>query len=170
MDRFGILALLEAKPGKEREVADFLKSARSLVLQEVGTSTWFAFQTGPASFGIFDTFADEDGRKAHLAGEVARLCCISSVGRSWLLRSGSSGDSEDIEQLVDEAHLVLHVRLAHEAMTAADHPHHLKAFDRSRRRLHCLKASRGANDSLQCTVVRFNEVVQILARAMLGIA
>ncbi len=72
MDRFGILALLEAKPGKEQEVADFLRSARPLVLQEVGTSAWFAFQTGPASFGIFDTFADEDGRKAHLTGEVAK--------------------------------------------------------------------------------------------------
>jgi quinol monooxygenase YgiN len=72
MDRFGILALLEAKPGKEQEVADFLQSARPLVLQEVGTSTWFAFQTGPASFGIFDTFADEDGRSAHLTGEVAK--------------------------------------------------------------------------------------------------
>jgi quinol monooxygenase YgiN len=72
MDRFGILALLEAKPGKEKEVADFLKSARPLVLQEVGTSTWFAFQTGPASFGIFDTFVDENGRQAHLTGEVAK--------------------------------------------------------------------------------------------------
>ncbi len=72
MDRFGILALLEAKPGKEQEVAEFLQSARPLVLQEVGTSAWFAFQTGPASFGIFDTFADEDGRKAHLTGAVAK--------------------------------------------------------------------------------------------------
>lgn len=72
MDRFGILALLEAKPGKEKEVADFLKSARPLVLQEAGTSAWFAFQTGPASFGIFDTFADENGRQAHLTGEVAK--------------------------------------------------------------------------------------------------
>lgn len=72
MDRFGILALLEAKPGKEQEVAEFLQSARPLVLQEVGTSAWFAFQTGPTSFGIFDTFADEDGRKAHLTGAVAK--------------------------------------------------------------------------------------------------
>jgi quinol monooxygenase YgiN len=72
MDRFGILAVLEAKPGKERDVAEFLKSARPLVLQEVGTSTWFAFQTGPTSFGIFDTFADEDGRNAHLTGAVAK--------------------------------------------------------------------------------------------------
>jgi hypothetical protein len=71
MDRFGILAILEAKPGTEQEVAEFLKSARPLVLQEVGTSTWFAFQTGPTSFGIFDTFADENGRNAHLTGAVA---------------------------------------------------------------------------------------------------
>jgi quinol monooxygenase YgiN len=72
MDRFGILAILEAKPCKEQEVAEFLKSARPLVLQEVGTSTWFAFQTAPTSFGIFDTFADEDGRNAHLTGAVAK--------------------------------------------------------------------------------------------------
>lgn len=72
MDRFGILAILEAKPGKEKEVAEFLKSARPLVLQEVGTSSWFAFQTGLTSFGIFDTFADEDGRNDHLTGAVAK--------------------------------------------------------------------------------------------------
>jgi quinol monooxygenase YgiN len=72
MDRFGILALLEAKQGKETEVAEFLKSARPLVLEEAGTSTWFAFQTGPSSFGIFDTFADETGRDAHLMGAVAK--------------------------------------------------------------------------------------------------
>jgi quinol monooxygenase YgiN len=72
MDRLSILALLEAKPGKEQEVADFLKSAKQLVLQEPGTLKWFAFQTGPATFGIFDTFADEEGRKAHLTGEVAK--------------------------------------------------------------------------------------------------
>ena len=72
MDRFGILALLEAKSGKEQEVADFLKSARPLVLEEVGTSAWFAFRTGPNTFGIFDTFPDEEGRKAHLTGAVAK--------------------------------------------------------------------------------------------------
>ena len=72
MDHFGILVVLEAKHGKAQEVADFLTSAQQLVLQEPGTSTWFAFQTGPATFGIFDTFTDEDGRKAHLTGEVAK--------------------------------------------------------------------------------------------------
>jgi|ERR1700739_562044 len=72
MDRFGILVILQAKPGKESELAKFLQSARALVLEETGTSAWFALQTGPSEFGIFDTFADEDGRKAHLAGAVAK--------------------------------------------------------------------------------------------------
>ena len=72
MDRLGILVLLQTKPGKEREVAQFLQSARPLVLAETGTSTWFAFQTGPSEFGIFDTFVNEDGRNAHLAGELAK--------------------------------------------------------------------------------------------------
>jgi quinol monooxygenase YgiN len=72
MDRLGILAILEAKPGKEQEVADFLKSAKQLVLQEPGTLKWFALQIGPTSFGIFDTFADENGRQAHATGEIAK--------------------------------------------------------------------------------------------------
>lgn len=72
MDRFGILATLEARPGKEGEVEDFLESAQALVTQENGTLTWFAFRLGPASFGIFDTFADEDGLHAHLNGEIAK--------------------------------------------------------------------------------------------------
>lgn len=72
MDAYGVLVLLEARAVKEYEVAEFLKSARPLVLQEAGTSTWAAFQTGPSGFGIFDTFVDENGRNAHLAGEVAK--------------------------------------------------------------------------------------------------
>jgi hypothetical protein len=42
------------------------------------------------------------------------------VDAVWLLRSGSSSDCEDIEQLVDETDFVLHVRLARQAMTSAD--------------------------------------------------
>ena len=73
MDRFAILAALEAKPGKENEVEQFLKSALPLVLlQEVGTTTWFAFRVAPTTFRIFDTFASEEGRQAHLTGEIAR--------------------------------------------------------------------------------------------------
>lgn len=62
---------LEAKPGKEEEVAKFLISARPLVEAETGTVSWYAIRMGPTSFGIFDTFAGDDGRQAHLKGRVA---------------------------------------------------------------------------------------------------
>jgi quinol monooxygenase YgiN len=72
MDRLAVLAQLEAKPGKELEVEQFLKSALPLVQAEAGTTTWYALKMGPSKFGIFDTFADEKGRNAHLSGEVAQ--------------------------------------------------------------------------------------------------
>lgn len=72
MDRFALLALLEAKPGKEKELEEFLKSAQPLAVREGGTTTWYAVKLGPAKFGIFDTFKDEAGRNAHLDGEIAR--------------------------------------------------------------------------------------------------
>ena len=72
MKKIGILALLEAKPGQETAVADLLASAVSLAREEGATVTWYAFRSGPRSFGIFDTFADEAGRKAHLEGRVAK--------------------------------------------------------------------------------------------------
>jgi quinol monooxygenase YgiN len=72
MDRVGILATLQARPGKEIDVEEFLNSATPLVAAEVGTSAWFAFKIGPATFGIFDTFNDVHGRNAHVNGEVAK--------------------------------------------------------------------------------------------------
>jgi quinol monooxygenase YgiN len=72
MDSFALLALLDAKPGKEKEVEEFLKSAQPMAAQEPGTSTWYAVKLGPARFGIFDTFRDEAGREAHLSGEIAK--------------------------------------------------------------------------------------------------
>jgi quinol monooxygenase YgiN len=62
---------LEAKPGKESAVADFLRSALPLVNEEPATTVWFAIQMGPSTFGIFDAFPDDAGRQAHLAGKVA---------------------------------------------------------------------------------------------------
>jgi quinol monooxygenase YgiN len=62
---------LEAKPGKEDEVAAFLTGALPLVEDEPGTRTWYAVRWGASSFGIFDTFDDEGGRAAHLSGKVA---------------------------------------------------------------------------------------------------
>lgn len=68
---YALLARLEAKPGKEAEVEEFLRSALSLAEEEPNTTTWFALRMGDSTFGIFDTFPDEDGRQAHLDGEIA---------------------------------------------------------------------------------------------------
>ena len=70
--KLGILALLEAKPGKEGAVHDLLAGAVELARQEGQTVTWYAFKSGPRGFGVFDTFADEAGRKAHLEGQIAK--------------------------------------------------------------------------------------------------
>jgi quinol monooxygenase YgiN len=72
MDKFAIWAMLEAKPGKEKEVEEFLKSAQPLAEREAGTTSWYALKIGPSRFGIFDTFRDEAGRNAHLNGEIAK--------------------------------------------------------------------------------------------------
>jgi quinol monooxygenase YgiN len=72
MVKLALLARLEAKPGKEKEVADFLKSALPLAQQEQETVSWYALQLGPSTFGIFDTFEGEGGRKAHLGGQIAQ--------------------------------------------------------------------------------------------------
>jgi len=72
MEKLALLATVQAKPGKEQAVEDFLKSALPLAQAEPGTIRWYAFKTGPDTFGIFDTFADEEGRNAHLGGEIAK--------------------------------------------------------------------------------------------------
>ena len=71
MSKYALYVPLEAKPGTEKEVADFLRSAVPLVNAEAGTISWFAIQEGPSRFAIFDTFDDEAGRNAHLNGKVA---------------------------------------------------------------------------------------------------
>lgn len=72
MIKFGLLATVEAKPGKEKEVEDFLKSALPLAQAEPGTLTWYAFKLNSNTFGIFDTFESEEGRQAHLNGPIAK--------------------------------------------------------------------------------------------------
>jgi quinol monooxygenase YgiN len=72
MDKLALLALLTAKPGKENEVEEFLKSAQPLAVSEPATTTWYAVKLGPGKFGIFDTFQNEEGRNAHLSGEIAK--------------------------------------------------------------------------------------------------
>src|SRR5689334_24808585 len=71
MSKSALYVPLEAKPGNEKEVSDFLRSAVPLVNAEAGTISWFAIQEGPSRFAIFDTFDDDAGRNAHLNGKVA---------------------------------------------------------------------------------------------------
>lgn len=72
MVKFSLWAEIQAKPGKEQDVENFLKSAQPLAEQEKDTLTWYVVKLGPGMFGIFDTFADEAGRDAHLNGEIAK--------------------------------------------------------------------------------------------------
>jgi quinol monooxygenase YgiN len=71
MEKVALLAWLQAKPGMEQELADFLKSALPLAVAETGTLSWYAWQIDDSIFGIFDTFEAEAGREAHLNGEIA---------------------------------------------------------------------------------------------------
>ncbi len=66
-----LLVRLEAKPGKEAAVAEFLRGGLAIVQEEPATTAWFAIQMGPSTFGIFDAFPDDTGRQAHLSGRVA---------------------------------------------------------------------------------------------------
>jgi len=70
--RKALLARLEAKPGKEAAVQDLLVSALALANQEERTTVWFALKLGPSTFGVFDAFADDTGRQAHLSGPIAQ--------------------------------------------------------------------------------------------------
>ena len=69
--KYGLFVMLEANAGKEQDVENFLRGALPLVEEEPGTVTWYAVRLSPSTFGIFDTFADEKGREAHLFGKVA---------------------------------------------------------------------------------------------------
>jgi quinol monooxygenase YgiN len=71
MVKYALLARVEAKPGKEDAVERFLKSALPLAEEEKDTISWYALKIGPSTFGIFDTFNDEEGREAHLNGKIA---------------------------------------------------------------------------------------------------
>ena len=67
----GLLVTVQAKPGKEQELADFLASALALAQAEPDTAAWFAFKIDESTYGIFDAFPSDDGRQAHLNGPIA---------------------------------------------------------------------------------------------------
>ena len=78
----GLLALLEAKPGKGDDLANFLKQGRELAVAETGTVTWYAFRISESAFGIFDTFEGEADRQAHLDGQIP--AALGKVGPDLL--------------------------------------------------------------------------------------
>lgn len=71
MVKLALLVRMEAKPGKEAAVEEFLRGGLPIVQEEPATVAWFAIKLGPSTFGIFDAFPDEAGRQAHLSGRVA---------------------------------------------------------------------------------------------------
>ena len=80
--KFGLLALLEAKPDKGADLAAFLVAGRELALQEEGTVTWYAFKIDDTTYGIFDTFETAEARQAHLDGEIPKA--LAAVGPELL--------------------------------------------------------------------------------------
>ena len=80
--KFGLLALLEAKPDKGADLAAFLVSGRDIALQEQGTVTWYAFKISDTTYGIFDTFETVEARQAHIDGEIPKA--LAAVGADLL--------------------------------------------------------------------------------------
>jgi quinol monooxygenase YgiN len=80
----GILALVEAKPGKEADVEAFVKAGQGIVEQEPGTRVWYGFRVDATTFGIFDAFEDEAARQAHLGGQIP--AALAQAGPQLLAR------------------------------------------------------------------------------------
>jgi quinol monooxygenase YgiN len=79
--KVGLLVRIEAKPEFADEVEAMLRGARELAEREEGTVAWFAFRESATTFGVFDTFEDEQGRQAHLSGRIA-----SALGEAALTK------------------------------------------------------------------------------------
>jgi quinol monooxygenase YgiN len=78
MVNVGLFVRLEAKPGKEKAVADFLETGLQLVNEEQTTPIWFALKLGPSTFGVFDAFANDEGRQKHLTGRIGSALMASA--------------------------------------------------------------------------------------------
>lgn len=79
MVKVALFVRLQAKPGREADVASFLEQGLALANQETATPIWFALRLGSSTFGIFDAFADEAGRSAHLSGPIAEALMANAA-------------------------------------------------------------------------------------------
>lgn len=93
MMKHALFVRLQAQPGKEKDVARFLEAGRGLAQQEGTTPVWFALQLGPSTFGVFDAFADEAARQAHLNGPIAQAL---GANASKLFAQAPSIESIDV--------------------------------------------------------------------------
>lgn len=93
MMKKGLFVRLIAKPGKEAEVENFLNGGLALVNEEPLTRTWYALKFDDSTFGIFDSFDDDEGRDAHLSGRVAEAL---GANAAELLASPPSIEKVDI--------------------------------------------------------------------------
>ena len=72
MSKLAFVARFEAKPGKEEAVAKFFETALEMARKEPTTIHWYAFRLSHSTFGVFDTFEDENGRQKHLNGPIGQ--------------------------------------------------------------------------------------------------
>ncbi|SHL15059.1 Quinol monooxygenase YgiN [Nitrosospira sp. Nsp11] len=79
MLKVALFVRLQAKPGKETDVSNFLEQGLALANQEAETPVWFALRLGPSTFGVFDAFTDEAGRSAHLSGPIAEALSANAA-------------------------------------------------------------------------------------------
>ncbi len=78
MIKLALYVRFEAKPGKEKEVEQFLKKGLELANQEPDTLLWCALKLESRVYGVFDAFADEGGRQKHLTGPIAKALMASA--------------------------------------------------------------------------------------------
>ena len=93
MVKLALFVRLEAKPGKEAVLGEFLAGALPLANAEAGTTAWFALKFGPSTFGVFDAFSDEAGRQAHLDVPIAAALMANA---SALLREAPKLEMIDL--------------------------------------------------------------------------
>ncbi len=67
----GLLVIMNVKTGKSEAVENFLQTGKQLVGDEPETLAWYALKLDDTTYAIFDTFANDSGREAHLTGKVA---------------------------------------------------------------------------------------------------
>jgi hypothetical protein len=71
-ERKSVVGSARSKAGEGSGSGKVLTSWAGISGGRAQTISWFAIKIGPSRYGIFDTFADDSGRDAHLNGQVAK--------------------------------------------------------------------------------------------------